>query len=267
VTFASTNEFSVFENVIPVTDVPPSPAAFRLGRLKPPLGHSISSKRGVCLRRNRVNDSVLATCKKAGLSWARRVVENMMPFFQDVDGNFIQQFQTTAFDARVWELYLFGALTERKVVFDRTFTAPDYLCDFFGYQFFVEATIANPTTKNGIVVEPDPISMDKERLKSYFTDYMPIKWGSALWTKLNKRYWELPHVVGKPIVLAVQDFHIPQSMAFSPAPCCHICTDASSLLCTMHMANLSSPMSSEPNTPGRVRLSPQDCLSRETPNT
>ena len=162
-----------------------------------------------------LNPAFLQVSRTESFTPARRVVESMMPFFQDVDGNFIQQFQTTAFDARVWELYLFGALTERKVVFDRTFNAPDYLCDFFGYQFFVEATTVNPTMKNGIVVEPDPTSMDKERLKSYFTDYMPIKWGSALWSKLNKRYWELPHVTGKPIVLAVQDFHIPHSMAFS----------------------------------------------------
>jgi hypothetical protein len=165
--------------------------------------------------REHLNQAFLQVATTEWFTAARRVVERMMPFFQDVDGNFIQQFQTTAFDARVWELYLFGALTELKVVFDRTYSAPDYLCDFFGYQFFVEATTVNPTIKNGIVVEPDPASMDKESLKSYFSDYMPIKWGSALWSKLNKKYWELPHVAGKPIVLAVQDFHIPNSMSFS----------------------------------------------------
>lgn len=163
----------------------------------------------------RLNSSFLQVATAEQFTAARRVIEAMMPFFQDVDGNFIQQFQTDAFDARIWELYLFGALTELKVTFDRTYSAPDYLCDHFGSQFFVEATTVNPTVKNGIVVEPDPASMDKETLKSYFTDYMPIKWGSALWSKLNKRYWDLPHVTGKPIVLAVQDFHIPQSMSFS----------------------------------------------------
>jgi hypothetical protein len=162
-----------------------------------------------------LNPAFLQIATAPSFTAARRVIESMMPFFQDVDGNFIQQFQTTAFDSRVWELYLFAALTELKIVFDRSFNAPDYLCDFFGYQFFIEAITVNPTMKNGIVVEPDPTSMDKERLKSYFTDYMPIKWGSALWSKLNKRYWEMPHVAGKPIILAVQDFHIPHSMSFS----------------------------------------------------
>lgn len=162
-----------------------------------------------------LNPAFLQVSSSESFTAARRVIESMMPFFQDVDGNFIEQFQTTAFDARVWELYLFAALTELKIVFDRAYNAPDYLCDFFGYQFFVEATTVNPTMRNGLVVEPDPASMEKEKLKSYFTDYMPIKWGSALWSKLNKRYWEMPHVAGKPIVLAVQDFHIPQSMSFS----------------------------------------------------
>jgi hypothetical protein len=164
---------------------------------------------------DQLNPAFLQVATRENFTAARRVVERMMPFFQDVDGNFIQQFQTTAFDARVWELYLFAALTKRKIVFDRTYNAPDYLCDFFGYHFFIEATTVNPTMKNGIVVEPDPTSMDKEKLKSYFSDYMPVKWGSALWSKLNKRYWELPHVAGQPIILAVQDFHIPQSMSFS----------------------------------------------------
>lgn len=57
--------------------------------------------------------------------------------------------------------------------------------------------------------------MGTSELKAYFMDYMPIKWGSALYSKLAKKYWELPHVIGKPIVLAVQDFHIPHSMSFS----------------------------------------------------
>lgn len=32
-------------------------------------------------------------------------MSEMMRHFVDVDGNFVQQFQTTAFDSRIWELY------------------------------------------------------------------------------------------------------------------------------------------------------------------
>ena len=35
--------------------------------------------------------------------------------------------------------------------------------------------------------------------------------------KLQRRYWELPHVAGNPLVLAIQDFHAPHAMAWSNA--------------------------------------------------
>jgi hypothetical protein len=45
--------------------------------------------------------------------------------------------------------------------------------------------------------------------------YVPIKFGSPLTSKLNRRYWELAHINGQPIVLAIQDFHYPTSMTWS----------------------------------------------------
>lgn len=35
---------------------------------------------------------------------ARELIEAMMRYYEDADGNFVQQFQTAAFDARIWEL-------------------------------------------------------------------------------------------------------------------------------------------------------------------
>lgn len=43
---------------------------------------------------------------------AREIISAMMRSYEDLDGNFVQQFQTTGFDARLWELYLFAAFTE-----------------------------------------------------------------------------------------------------------------------------------------------------------
>ena len=45
-------------------------------------------------------------------SSARGIIEPMMRFYEDQDGNFVEQFQTTAFDARLWELYLFATFVE-----------------------------------------------------------------------------------------------------------------------------------------------------------
>jgi hypothetical protein len=46
-------------------------------------------------------------------------------------------------------------------------------------------------------------------------EYVPIKFGSALRSKLLKRYWDLPHVKGEPLLLAIQDFHAPGAMTWS----------------------------------------------------
>ncbi|CAG9183237.1 hypothetical protein LMG23994_05093 [Cupriavidus pinatubonensis] len=46
---------------------------------------------------------------------------------------------------------------------------------------------------------------------------MPIKFGSALYSKLNRKtpYWTLPNVANHPLVFAIADFHEPQSMTWS----------------------------------------------------
>lgn len=45
----------------------------------------------------------------------------------------------------------------------------------------------------------------------------PIRFGSALYSKLNRKnkYWNLEHVKGHPLVFAVADFHEDQSMTWS----------------------------------------------------
>lgn len=45
-----------------------------------------------------------------GYSPALELIRPMMRWHEDADGNFVEQFQTTGFDARIWELYLFAML-------------------------------------------------------------------------------------------------------------------------------------------------------------
>lgn len=142
-----------------------------------------------------------------GYSPALDLLVEMMHYFEDADGNFVQQFQSTGFDARLWELYLYALFTEFGYGFNREHAAPDFHCQGLLGEFFVEATTVNPSA-----VTP---TLDDSTRQEYFEHYVPIKFGSALFTKLKKRYWELPHVAGRPLVLAVQDFHAPQSMSWS----------------------------------------------------
>lgn len=60
----------------------------------------------------------------------------------------------------------------------------------------------------------------QEAVRELIKTRMPIRFGSALYSKLNrtKPYWELDHVKGHPLVFAVADFHEDQSMTWtSPA--------------------------------------------------
>jgi len=68
-----------------------------------------------------------------------------MRWYDDADGNFVEQFQTTGFDARMWELYLFAALTEANFVVARPRPAPDFLVRGLTGEFALEATTINPS--------------------------------------------------------------------------------------------------------------------------
>ncbi|HJR06638.1 MAG TPA: hypothetical protein VJ842_05230 [Pyrinomonadaceae bacterium] len=138
---------------------------------------------------------------------ARALISEMMNWYEDVDGNFVQQFQSTGFDARLWELYLYALFTELGYGFNRNYVAPDFLCEGVPGKFFVEATTVNPSAV--------PPTEEQQAEQAYFQHYVPIKFGSALFSKLKKRYWEQPHVGDLPLVFAIQDFHQPRSMTWS----------------------------------------------------
>lgn len=149
-------------------------------------------------------------------SGARKAIAEMMPHYTDVDGNFIQQFQSDGFDARVWELYLFALLKESGFDLDRSHAAPDFTGNLFGYDMSLEAVIVgrpmgHPVSSLSTMPQlPSPAEIE-DKLKNE----MPIRFGSPLYSKLKKRYWEMDHVKGKPFVLAIADFHDDQSMIWS----------------------------------------------------
>lgn len=141
---------------------------------------------------------------------AKEIIAEIAYTFEDPDGNYIEQFQGNGFDARLWELYLYAALHENDFDINRDFHAPDYLCSKYGVPLVIEATTVNPTQDGesieSIKEDPDGIEM---------ANYMAIKFANALYSKLQKRYWDLEHVKGMPLVLAVADFRKPEGVFFS----------------------------------------------------
>jgi hypothetical protein len=153
-------------------------------------------------------------------SWspAKAILTEMMNHFVDIDGNFVEQFQSEGFDSRLWELYLYAFLLEEGLYVERPNPAPDFVVRLGRKKVFIEAVTVNPTAgdvpplaENGIVVR------SQEEIVELLKGKMPIKFGSALYSKLNRKtpYWSLPDVANHPLVFAIADFHEPQSMMWS----------------------------------------------------
>lgn len=158
-----------------------------------------------------LNPNFRLLCESTGYSSAKEIIAEIAHSFEDPDGNYIQQFQTTGYDARLWELYLYAFLHEIDFVIDRRLKAPDYLCKKYGQTVFLEAFTVNSTQGNNVCEVSPETEPDRDKL----ANYAAIKFGSALHSKLKKRYWELEHVKGNPLIFAIADFHQPHSMLWT----------------------------------------------------
>lgn len=146
---------------------------------------------------------------------ALELIKPMMRWYDHTDKNFIEQFQTTGFDARLWELYLFAMLVESGYALEKDSNIPDFSARCPFAQICVEATSVNPSVDGRGRPLPPPPVQTPEQLRAFQKHYMPIRFAGPLTTKLSKKYWERQNVQGKPLLFAIQDFHAPASMTLS----------------------------------------------------
>jgi hypothetical protein len=144
------------------------------------------------------------------------MLDDIFQDFRDQDGNFLEQFQTTGFDARFFELYLYAYFSRSGFQVDRTHSNPDFLITHDGITVAVEATTVNASTSGAVAIFGKKIAdLTEEKRKEYGANELPIRLGSALFSKLKQRYWELPHCAGLPFVIAIEAFHDTGSLEFS----------------------------------------------------
>ncbi len=155
---------------------------------------------------------------------ARAVIREIGPWLTPNDPHLVEEFQNKGFDQRLWEIYLWAAMREFGYDVEQL-EAPDFLCIAPGFNFTIEATTAAPSTMGPLAEHPDPKT--QEELICFLENYMPMKYGSALSSKLNKtngaglHYWEREKSQGKPFILAIADFHkpadrdVPASMTYT----------------------------------------------------
>ncbi|HEX2241084.1 MAG TPA: hypothetical protein VHJ82_08100 [Actinomycetota bacterium] len=162
----------------------------------------------------RLNPAFVQLANQESLSPAREIIRPMMRWYEDIDGNFIEQFQTTGFHQRIWELYLFAAFNEVGSV-DQEHAVPDFVVQTLEGEFCVEATTVNPSQGAAGMPLPPPPTETPEAERAYTNEWIPIRYAGVLCKKLDKRYWELPHVAEMPVLFAVHDFHASMSMTWS----------------------------------------------------
>ncbi len=142
---------------------------------------------------------------------AREIITAMMRYHEDVDGNFVQKFQSAGWDALLWELYLFATFNELGLVRIADAPTPDFVLRGNDGELAVEATSVNQSPTG-----PTEVPSDPEAFKAYLENYIPIRLSTVLRRKLNHkpRYWEHPAVKNMPFSIAVQDFHLGGTMRF-----------------------------------------------------
>lgn len=145
---------------------------------------------------------------------ARQIIKEIGPCLHIYDNHFLNEFQLFQFDQRVWEIYLWCSLREQGFdVYLRE--APDFECysAVADLRFTVEATTVTPSQAGVLKEHPNPKGI--KELEEFLYSYMPMKFGSALTSKLKKvnkagkHYWEHEFSKDKPFVIAIADFHKP----------------------------------------------------------
>ncbi|MEZ5894215.1 MAG: hypothetical protein R3C58_13865, partial [Parvularculaceae bacterium] len=152
----------------------------------------------------KLNSSFSLLLNDKRYSPARGLIEAMMRSHEDLDGNFVEKFQTAGFDPQLWELYLWATFIELGYVQISDSPTPDFILRSMRGKLAIEATSANPPQNGGV-----PAPKTKAEFVDYLENYVPIRLGNALKRKLNHRphYWTTPDAEGLPFCLAIQDFH------------------------------------------------------------
>jgi hypothetical protein len=141
---------------------------------------------------------------------ARLVLSELALWLAPSDPHLVREFQTAGFDQRIWELYLWAVFREFALDVEQL-EAPDFRCRGPGINFTVEATTVGPSRDGALAEHPNPST--RTEMTEFLDNYMPLKFGSALLSKLKKQnnnglhYWELECAKNKPFTIAIADFH------------------------------------------------------------
>jgi hypothetical protein len=139
----------------------------------------------------------------------RAVIAKWADGFIDRDGKFVEEFQKS-FNSCFWELYLHAVLKEAGCRIDFSHNAPDFVVTD-PLPFVVEATVA--LNAKDTLPEWTPLDLKlRPRDLNEFNRSAMVRLLNSISEKnrkYEKSYRNLPHVMGKPFVLALTPFDQP----------------------------------------------------------
>ena len=142
----------------------------------------------------------------------RNILQYWADGFPDRDGKFVREFQST-FNSSFWEIYLHATLNELGFSFDWNHNRPDFYTRNGDSEIIIEAAIAS--NASGKEAEWERRRTAEELIGMRFDEMNResiIRLANAFTKKTRKYkkdYFDLPHVRGKPFVLAIAPFEQP----------------------------------------------------------
>jgi hypothetical protein len=130
------------------------------------------------------------------------------------DRNWAADCQTVNFHTRLWEAQLLASFREQGLLVTQPFESPDFRIENrLGGEAWVEAVTANPPVPYSHV-NARPVAPPQTREEIFFGP-AALRFAKTLGNKLTRRYDLMPHVKGKPFMIALADFQAPASMFWS----------------------------------------------------
>jgi hypothetical protein len=162
------------------------------------------------VNKSRLHANFLSTLAPSA-SGVRAVLMQWAEGFDDRDGKFVREFQTT-YNSSFWELYLFAVLKHLGIRVDFSFAAPDFV--LADYPIAVEAVIASHAQDDDFEWQATLAVLQKDLVVRRKASI--IRLSNALLAKsdtFRRRYAVLPHMADRSYVVAIsnygtQDFYL-----------------------------------------------------------
>lgn len=189
-------------------------ALLRIGAPAEPLPPNTAPRAGLHDLQGRTPSPIFDSLRTPSHHLAAWILNQLYLALPNPDRNWAGDCQTGNFHTRMWEAQLLAAFREQGLHVSQPFESPDFhIRNRHGGEAWVEAVTANPEKRfdhlNAPRVAPPA---DRDAL---FFGPAALRFAKTIGNKLQRRYDQLPHVRGKPFMLAVSDFHAAGSMRWS----------------------------------------------------